>query len=722
MINKIKNYFAKAEKADNRNIEHSVAFVSGDPLLQGVNPENATLSDYSTMRYDDQVNVCLEVRLLAMIAKGYVIQAEEGQEELVKEINANLNNLPGSFYHTLKQIELPKKTYGFSLSEILWKTENGKILIAGIKTRDSQKIKFYPDKYGNLLEDGIRQEVDGKENPLPVEKMILHVNNMENCNYYGVSELKPAYISWKDKDRIKRFYNTLLERFGVPPIIVTYNPDDYAGKTEAEVKEKLTATANSLKKTHQGGIIMIPNTYEKEVVKLDAAGGEAFEKYLDRLDFSISKALKVPSELGFLNVKVGSNAKASTQFDVFLMVVNQDKIDLEETINEQLIKRYVIYNYGPQDSYPKIKFNPTNDDDIETIIKLYCEARKSGSVRATTATEAKILKLLGFPEINEDELLDLTPVKETTPPEEQPAGGKKKEEFAKKSYNGWELEGAQLKVNFAKIDNFFQEKEESMIGQIIDVVDEIYIDVSNKVANKKLVSGKKFTEIENFEIKGSYIGNLKQIFQKYLKQAAKEGKMTFLEEMQPQKFALPANELLEPEYMDYILALSKALAGELAGLYLTQTKKVLLQAIQGGWSEKKTMQALQEVYTATKLADSVVAPAVTEARLRTIVRTNLNAAFNKGRHIQAIELNDKTKDVYYKQFVEVLDDRSHPFSLFIHGKCVRVGTELDQKLSYPLHYNDRGVAVYINASIDGEPAEVLTAMPNTAAYSGLLIS
>jgi hypothetical protein len=47
-----------------------------------------------------------------------------------------------------------------------------------------------------------------------------------------------------------------------------------------------------------------------------------------------------------------------------------------------------------------------------------------------------------------------------------------------------------------------------MIGQIIDVVDEIYIDVSNKVANKKLVSGKKFTEIENFEIKGSYIGNL----------------------------------------------------------------------------------------------------------------------------------------------------------------------------------------------------------------------
>ncbi len=717
MIKRIKNFFAKKE-----GIEYSVALVMGDGLLSGINPDEATLSEYEKMRYDEQVNVCLEVRTQAMLGKGWTIQAPEGQEELAEEIESNLNNLKGSFYQTLKRIELPKKVFGFSLSEILWQGDNGKLKIAGIKTRDSQMIKFYPDKYGDLHEDGIRQEVETGEIYLPEEKMILHINNMENANYFGISDLKPAFDGYKNKDKIKRFYNILLERFGIPPIIATYDPNTLSGKTEEQIKDQLQKTAASLKKSHQGGIILIPNTYDSEVIKLDGSSGDAFEKALDRYDFAISKALKVPSELGFLNVKVGSNAKASTQYDVFLMVVNQDKVDLEETVNEQLIKRYVMYNYGPQSEYPKLKFNPTDGEDIEKIIKLYNEARKAGAVRVTKEIEAKILLLLGFPEVNEDDLLDISPEKENDSEESKNNKENDKEKFAKRSYNGWELEGPQLKVNFAKIGNFFEEKEITVMVRIEDVVDEIFIDISNKVSNKKIIPEKKFEDIENLQIKGSFVGAIKSVFQKYLKQAAKEGKISFLEEMKPEKFSLPGNELLEPEYLTYITTLSKEIAGELAGLYLVETKKTLLMGIQNGWSEKKTMQALQEVYSVSKLPGHINTPAVTENRLRTIVRTNLNAAFNRGRHIQAIQLNAKTKDVYYKQFVEVLDDRSHPFSQYIHGKSVRVGTELDQRLSYPFHFNDRGVAVYINAAIEGEPANILKAMPNLSAYSGLLIS
>jgi hypothetical protein len=724
IYNKTKEYFAK--KTD-KTTEQSVAFVMGDNLLQGINPEDASLADYNSMRYDEQVSVCLEVRVLAMLAKGWTIQPAEGQEELALEIESNLNNLKGSFFHTLKQIEMSKKVNGFSLSEKNWVYEEGKLKIASIKTRSSLKIKFYPNEYGDLLEDGIRQDVNGKEIPLPEEKFILHVNNMENSNYYGVSELKSAYKAWKIKDILDRFYNIMLERFGIPPIIATYNPDDFNGLSADQIKVKLRETAAAIKKSQQGGVIMIPNTYAHDVINMDASSGDAFEKALDRQDFRISKALKVPSELGFLNVKVGSNAKATTQYDVLLWIVNQDKLDLEETINEQLIKQYVIYNYGIKDAYPKFKLNPTNEDDIEQIIKLYNDTLKSGATRPTKAAEAKILELLGFPEMNDKEILDTKPVKEEkdNPDDPKPTvkkGVEVKEEFGKKSYNGWELEGAQLKVNFAKIESFFEEKETSMMASIQDLIDEIHIDVSNKVANKKIVSGKKYSDIENFLIKGSYIGQLKTIFQKHLKQAAKEGKLFFLEEMQPQKFALPENELLEPEYFDYISTLSKEVAGEIAGLYLIETKKTLLAAIQKGWSEKKTIQALQEVYNLAKLPDGIASPAITENRLMTIVRTNLNAAFNKGRHIQAIQMNDKTKDVYYKVFSEILDGRNHPFSAFIHGKAVRVGTELDQRLSYPLHYNDRGVAVYVNATIEGDPPNILTAMPSLASYSGLLIS
>lgn len=722
MIKQIKNFFAKKE---DRTTEHSVAFVMGDQLLSGINPEDATLADYDTMRYDDQVSVCLEVRILGMIAKGWSIVAPEGKEDLADEIKANLNNLKGSFQDTLEQIEVSRKVFGFSVSEILWKYEDGKLKIAGIKTRDSQKIKFYPDKYGDLLEDGLKQEVEAGEVALPVEKFIIHVNRMENSNYYGVSEFKAAYAAWKYKERIRNLYNVLLERFGIPPVIAKYNAAELANLTSAQRKAELKKTADVLKKTHQGGIIMVPDVYQSEVIKLDGSSGEAFEKALDRYDFAISKALKVPSELGFLNVKVGSNAKASTQYDIFMMVINKDKASLEETINEQLIKPYVFYNYGPQDEYPKFKFNPTDQEDVEKIVKLYNDSLKSGAIRPTKEGEAKTLELLNYPEVNEEGLLDTKPQPEEKEPKEPVQKDnieEDKEEFSKKSYNGWELNSFEQKVNFSKIDNLFEAQENKLIADIVDIIDEIGVDMTNKIINKNILSGKKIEEINNLLIKGSYIGNLKTVFQKNLKQMANEGKQSILEELQPIKFAIAKNELLESEYYTYILTLSKELAGELAGTYLTQTKKVLLVAIRDGWSEQKTIQALNEVYSTAKEVGSIVAPAITEGRLRTIVRTNLNAAFNKARHIQVVQLNDQTKDVYYKQFSEILDDRNHPFSVFINGKSVKVGSELDQRLQYPLHYNDRGVAVYINGTIEGEPDNILTSMPNLASYSGLLIS
>lgn len=730
MINQIKNFFAKSNNnstIEDKSQEVSVAFLTGDSLMQGINPDEAKLTDYDSMRYDEQVNVCLEVRVQAMLAKGWTIQPVEGKEDIAKEIEANFNNLKGSFYQTLKQIELQKKVFGFSLSEILWQNEKGKLKIAGIKTRNSRLIKFYPDKYGNLLEEGIRQEVDGQEINLPEEKMILHINNMENSNYFGVSDLKSGYVSWVYKKKLMSLYNLLLERFGIPPIIMKYDPSAQAfiGLTEEQTRKKLEGIALTTKKTHQGGVIMIPDYFAHDIVQLDTGGAQAFENALDRYDFAISKAMKVPSELGFLNTKVGSNAKASTQFDVFLWVVNQDNIELEEAVNEQLIKRYVIYNYGLQDEYPKFKLNPVNDDDIEQIIKLYNEALKAGAVRPTKSGEAKTLDLLKYPAVNEDEILETKPQPDNNLPNPDPNNPEekpKKKVFSKTKYNGEELSPAEKKVNFSKIDSFFMDKEDKAIAEFSDIAYKIFIDISNKIVNKKIITEKRFDEIEKLTIQGSLVGDIKKLLQFTLGQAYKEGKSSILDELNIKKsFAISASELPEPEYFLWIQTLSKEIAGELAGEYLAETKQILLMGIQGGTSEKKIIQQLDEAYKLAKSAGSIQTPAITQNRVGTIVRTNINAAFNKARHNEVIKINEETKDTYYKVFSEILDGRSHPFSAFIHGKAVKVGSDLDKILNYPLHYQDRGVAVYVNATVEGEPPNILTQLPNLQGYSGLLI-
>lgn len=737
MKNLFKNIFAKTSKTETIQKpdldESGIVIVYGDSLFSGENPD-AKLADYEKMIDDEQVSVCLDVRLMAMLAKGYVIKAPEGKEELGKEIEANLNNLAitesigGSFLRSLKEIELTKKVSGFSLSEIVWEMLNGKLYVSKIKTLNSQKIKFYPDVYGNLLEDGIRQDTGNGIINLPVEKFILHINNFRGGNYFGTSELKPSYKPYKRKEKLQTLYDMLLERFGIPPILMTYNPNDAAflNKTTAQAKEILQEIARTARKTHQGGVIMIPQTYEHEIIQLNPQSAKAFENALDRCDFSITKGLKVPSELGFLNVKVGSNAKADTQFDFFLMIVDQDKIDLEETINEQLIKRYCLYNYGEMDEYPTIKFNPTTADDVYEIIKAYNEALKSGAVRPTKEGEKKTLDMLGYPEINEDEIIGTKPQPDNNLPNPDPNKPadkpNKKKVFSKTEYNGVELSNAEQKVNFSKIDNFFTDKEEKAQAEFSDIAYKIFVDISNKIINKKIITEKKLDEIEKLTIQGSLIGDIKKLLQSTFGQAYKEGKASIIDELNINKnFAISASELPEPEYYMWIKTLSKEIAGELAGAYLTETKKVLLMGIQSGYSEKKIVQQLEEAFSLAQKAGSIQTPAITENRLGTIVRTNLNAAFNKARYNEVIQINNDSKDTYYKVFSEILDGRNHPFSLFIHGKAVKVGTDLDQMLQYPMHYNDRGLAVYVNAQVEGEPPNVLEQMPPLQGYSGLLI-
>ena len=99
--------------------------------------------------------------------------------------------------------------------------------------------------------------------------------------------------------------------------------------------------------------------------------------------------------LGFSEMS-GSYALGRSHFDVFLWVLERTRRQIEEVINEQLIKQLVDYNYIA-DSYPKFRFKPMTEDDREGLLASWLRAVAAGVVQPHEADENKIREQLGFP-------------------------------------------------------------------------------------------------------------------------------------------------------------------------------------------------------------------------------------------------------------------------------------------------------------------------------------
>ena len=106
-------------------------------------------------------------------------------------------------------------------------------------------------------------------------------------------------------------------------------------------------------------------------------GGDAgFAEAIRQHNLMITRAHLVPDLLGFSEMS-GSYALGRSHFDVFLWVLERTRRQIEEVINEQLIKQLVDYNYIA-DSYPKFRFKPMTEDDREGLLASWLRAVAAG--------------------------------------------------------------------------------------------------------------------------------------------------------------------------------------------------------------------------------------------------------------------------------------------------------------------------------------------------------
>ena len=379
------------------------------------------LGIYKKMREDDQVKAALHLKKAAILHPGWTIEGDD--ESLVEFAQTVFDEMEGTIEGAIRSI-LSSYDYGFSLHEKVYRyiesgPFSGKIGIAALRQKSPTRIDFDVDPFGNIKPMGIIQtQHTGTRKPLDPAKFILHTYQQEFDNYYGESDLKAAYRFWFLKVNFFRYWGMYLEKFGVPMVWGKVTTPTVDAADQAKFR---TIVAN----IQAGMSAVAPDNLDLNFLEPSQSGKETFAAAIDVLNISIARSILMPQLVGLSpQGSTGSLARANVESDTLDMVLGGDSREVEETINEQLIRPLIDMNFGKKEYYPQFQFKPMREEDKNAFVVAWADAVSKGAATSTPETEEHTRELLGFPEPTEAEKKKMLEPKE--PPVVPPPKGKDK--------------------------------------------------------------------------------------------------------------------------------------------------------------------------------------------------------------------------------------------------------------------------------------------------------
>jgi phage gp29-like protein len=314
---------------------------------------------------DDMVSASVAYRQFAALSTGWEIEPASDQPvdiEVADFIKDALEALPGSVQQLLLGISdaipigfsVAEKVWGDVMTEGKWK---GKRWYRRIARRNPVQILFKPNMHGELLDDGIWQE--NREAPtgyihIPTQKCIYHVPNPRDDHPYGWPPSMQAYryAFWKEGTIL--LYARTTEKHGLPLFQVkaplNANPEDVQ-----EMKDVLNGLRDSIHFISKPG-------WELVMHEVKIGSHRIFIDALAEQNRGISRSYLLPS-LVFENSETGAYALGTEHADQFSWILESDRIEDTETLNNQFIHDLVKVNFAVSE-FPRFKFKDFAKDDV----------------------------------------------------------------------------------------------------------------------------------------------------------------------------------------------------------------------------------------------------------------------------------------------------------------------------------------------------------------------
>ncbi len=347
---------------------------------------------YRRMLSDPQVKACLQTKKFAALSQSWEVHAaSESPEDLqiAAFVRSALLNMRGSVLDTLYDL-LDALAFGVSLVEINYTLietgpDAGRVGLASLKSKDPSGFTFETDAFANVL---ALRGLDGAA--YPPDKFLRYCWLPLYESPLGQSDLKAAYKPWFVKQQLLKWWAKYLEKFGLPTVTGTYDPNRGYGPDQQ--RELLAIVAQ----VHNESAVVLPSDMHLGLLETARAQAAGFAEAVEYLDRAIAKSIlgqtlttDTPAGGG------GSYALGAVHQDVLGFYVDKIQRDLEETvIGAQLLAPLVAYNFGPQAARPSFTLGTPGTSQLEASGKLIADL-VAGNVIAPS--EPWIRGYLGLP-------------------------------------------------------------------------------------------------------------------------------------------------------------------------------------------------------------------------------------------------------------------------------------------------------------------------------------
>jgi len=650
---------------------------------------------YKKMMRDDQVKSANRFKRVAVASRKWFFKVDPENPEHAEQgrvLLAIVDNMRGSFQGALIGI-LSDTINGHSITEKVWKPikvgDKSYWGIRNLKLRPFDTFDFSLDIHGNI--EGVRQRVQGQIVDIPLNKIIHSVHQADIDEVYGESDLRACYRDWWSKDVIIKLRNIFLERYasGFP---IAKGPAGLSASQLANLKAALNNISSNTS-------LIVPDSVNFD--NFDPKSTTAYDDAIKGCNIAIAKSQLMPNLLGLSEQGgVGSYGQSQTQFEAFLWVLDEIARRLEETLNEQLFKQLAIWNFGTED-FPRFTFEPMSDAQRTALLALWSDMVSKGAVKRTFADENHIRRLIGFPEVEEEEdPEEPTPVP-PIPPEDgnpMPGGEDVPEDEAPEDAEDLQVventddcgckarkytESPWLKrVNFKAIDDFQNEQSDDYAAEFLDIsgkVEQAMIDSAMRIWGNRSGNTVDPLKIESLEVPKSLKASLRRTTRMALESTFKRGVSTAYEELPKVMAAKVIRSGLDKLGADrYLAAQSFRITGDYSDAVVKAVQGELMNGVKFDRTLAQITQAIQDI--------AIFKPGHAE----TIARTSISDAYNQAR---LAAFNDPDMDGFVT---------GYEYSAILDGKTSEVCDCLDGKTAKdfgdrtpPNHFNCRSLLIPI---------------------------
>lgn len=257
--------------------------------------------------------------------------------------------------------------YGFSaFEEVRYIPDNGPlkglITLQELSLRDARTIRFKVDDKGKYNGFQQRTSVNGTSYDVWIQKnksCYMTCSSAENP-MYGVSLFEAAYTHYEIKRKLY-YLAHLAAQFAAVPARFGEIPAQYQRPQMIAFKKALSDFATNTAMTYPAGY---------KVTLQPSASTFNFLALIDHQNHMMSRSVLA----GFIDTEnrpalVDINS-SDPQGDLFVMMVESLLQDIAEMFTQQLLPKYIDWNFG-SGKYPVFKFGPLSDDDKNAMVDVF---------------------------------------------------------------------------------------------------------------------------------------------------------------------------------------------------------------------------------------------------------------------------------------------------------------------------------------------------------------